>query len=101
MYPFKRISVTEAKTMIDQGDVNVADIRDEVAFQQGHIAGAVHLTNHSVQEFIDTADPDKPLIVYCYHGHSSMSAAQFLIDKGFDDVYSMDGGYEIWRSHFG
>jgi thiosulfate sulfurtransferase len=38
-----------------------------------------------------------PVIVCCYHGVSSQQAAQFLIHQGFENVYSMDGGFEAWR----
>ena len=100
MVEYKRISIDDAKSLIDADKVTLADIRDEDSFKQSHINGAVHLHNSNVQDFLATADPDKPLIVYCYHGNSSLSAAQFLIEKGFDDVYSMDGGYEQWRSKF-
>jgi thiosulfate sulfurtransferase len=101
MFSFKQISVIEAKSMMESRQATVVDIRDGQSFQQGHIAGAVHLDNTTVQSFLETADLDLPLIVYCYHGHSSMSAAQFLCEKGFDEVYSMDGGYEMWHGQFG
>jgi thiosulfate sulfurtransferase len=100
MNEFKRISTGEAKTLIDSKGANLVDIRDEQSFQQAHIHNAVHLDNTSLQVFIETADPDKPLVVYCYHGNSSQSAAQFLYEKGFEDVYSMDGGFEVWRQQF-
>jgi len=38
-----------------------------------------------------------PLIVYCYHGNSSKSAAHYFCENGFTQVYSMDGGFEAWR----
>ncbi len=100
MYSFKQLSIFDAKTMMEDRPVTVVDIRDAQSYQQSHIADAIHLDNSSVQDFLQSADLDQALIVYCYHGHSSMSAAQFLIEKGFDEVYSMDGGYEQWRSHF-
>lgn len=100
MSDFKRLSASEAKTLIDDKGANLVDIRDEQSFQQSRIENAVHLDNTSLQAFIETADPDKPLVVYCYHGNSSLSAAQFLYEKGFEDVYSMDGGFEVWRLQF-
>ena len=100
MSDFKRLSASEAKTLIDGEGANLVDIRDEQSFLQSHIENAVHLDNTSLQTFIETADPDKPLVVYCYHGNSSLSAAQFLYEKGFEDVYSMDGGFEVWRLQF-
>ena len=39
---------------------------------------------------------DRPLVVYCYHGHSSQMAARFLVDQGFTEVYNLEGGYEAW-----
>ena len=98
MNSFKQLSIADARIMLEQQDVTLVDIRDPQAFAAGHIAGAIALDNSSLQSFLESADLDKPLIVYCYHGHSSMSAAQFLYEKGFDEVYSMEGGYEQWRS---
>jgi thiosulfate sulfurtransferase len=83
--------------MLDSREAQLVDIRDRASFDAGHISGAIHLDNASVQDFITQADPDLPVIVYCYHGNSSQSAASFLNDKGFEEVYSMDGGFEQWR----
>jgi len=38
--------------------------------------------------------------VVCYHGNSSQSAAAYLISQGFSDVYSLDGGFELWRGTY-
>lgn len=100
MSDFKRLSTSDAKTLIDSKGAKLIDIRDEQSYQQAHIHNAVHLDNTSLQAFIETADPDKPWVVYCYHGNSSQSAAQFLYEKGFEDVYSMNGGFEVWRQQF-
>lgn len=86
--------------MLEAGTAVVVDIRDEHAFASGHIEGARHLDNVSLPDFIVEGDPDKPLIVCCYHGNSSQSAAAFLNEKGFEEVYSMDGGFEVWRAQF-
>lgn len=97
MPEFKRISVEQAKALISEPNCQLADIRDEQSYQAGHIAGAVHLSNHNLQAFIEQCDPDQPLIIYCYHGNSSQSAAHFFVEKDFTEVYSMDGGFEMWR----
>ena len=43
---------------------------------------------------------DAPLIVACYHGNSSQSAAAYLAHQGFSEVYSLDGGFELWRATY-
>jgi len=56
------------------------------------------LTNESLSDFLREADPDAPVVVCCYHGHSSQQAAQFLISQDFTQVYSLDGGFNQWLS---
>lgn len=98
---FKRISVSEARAMLaaqpEQEPVQVVDIRDEESYAQGHLPAAVHLHNANMQEFIQSADLDASLLVYCYHGHMSQSAAAWLAEQGFEQTYSLDGGYADWE----
>lgn len=99
MSEFKRIDPSTAQQLREQGAALV-DIRDPGSYENGHIPGAVHIDNHSVQDFIARADLDKPLVVVCYHGNSSQSAAAWLAGQGFSEVYSLDGGFELWRMRF-
>lgn len=97
MSEFQRIAPEQAQTLREQGAV-VVDIRDPQSFALGHISGSHHLDNYSLADFIAKADFDKPLIVACYHGNSSQGAAAYLAHQGFSEVYSLDGGFELWRS---
>ena len=99
MNDFKRIPPEQAQALRDQGAV-VVDIRDPQAYAAGHIKNATHLDNHSLHDFITKADLDAPLIVACYHGNSSQSAAAYLAGQGFSEVYSLDGGFELWRATY-
>jgi thiosulfate sulfurtransferase len=94
---FAHISVEHTQQKLEQENARVVDIRDEQSFTTGHIEGAVHLTNGSLHTFTAQTEFDTPVIVCCYHGVSSQQAAQFLIHQGFEQVYSMDGGFEAWR----
>lgn len=98
MEQFEHISVEQTKTRLDANKVKIVDIRDEQSFALGHIPGAYHLTNDSITQFMQNNDFDVPVIVCCYHGVSSQQAAQYMIHQGFKEVYSMDGGFEAWRS---
>lgn len=94
---FQHLSMAD---FIDRRDEfeQVVDIRDPQSFTQGHIPGASHLTNENVQEFLQSADREKPVVVCCYHGNSSQQAAAFLFDQGFAQAYSLDGGYASWNT---
>lgn len=100
MTSFTRISCADANALISTKEVNIVDIRDLNSFNSGHITDAEHLDNHSLAAFVEDTEQDIPLIVCCYHGNSSQSAAAYLAEKGFEEVYSLDGGYEQWANSF-
>ena len=97
MEQFAHISVAEADTLLAQGQARLVDIRDPQSFAQAHVEQSFHLTNDSLVAFTNEVDYDMPVIVMCYHGVSSQGAAQYLINQGFEEVYSLDGGFEAWR----
>ena len=99
MTEFKRIPPEQAQALREQGAV-VVDVRDPQAFAANHISGSKHLDNHSLHDFIANADLDAPLIVACYRVNSSQSAAAYLVGQGFSEVYSLDGGFELWRATY-
>jgi len=97
MSDFKRIAPDQAQQLRDSG-AQVVDIRDPQSYAMGHISGSRHIDNYSVADFIRDADMDAPLVVVCYHGNSSQSAAAYFVQQGFSEVYSLDGGFELWRN---
>lgn len=99
MSSFKHLSVNQLIQMAEsQTNVQIVDIRDPASFESNHIDNSTNLTNENLGRFISQADMDSPLVVVCYHGISSQNAAQYLIEQGFDDVYSLDGGYTAWHA---
>tara|TARA_B100000700_G_C14935434_1_gene804025 strand:+ start:314 stop:499 length:186 start_codon:yes stop_codon:yes gene_type:complete len=57
----------------------------------------LNLSDKNIHSFIKNTKKDRSIIVCCYHGNSSQRAAKFLVDQGFADVYSLNGGYELWK----
>lgn len=97
---YSRIDVQQALKLLSGAPANglqIVDVRDEQSYLAGHIAGALHLDNASVHDFLANADQSKPLLVYCYHGNMSQGAAAFFAGKGFMATYSLDGGFEAWN----
>ncbi|MBB1333705.1 MULTISPECIES: thiosulfate sulfurtransferase GlpE [Pseudoalteromonas] len=97
---FKHISITETQALLNKDDVVIADIRDPNSYQAGHIPGSEHLSNANIGEFMMNKEFDQPIIIVCYHGMSSQGAANYLAEQGFEDVYSMDGGFTQWETQF-
>jgi predicted sulfurtransferase len=46
---------------------------------------------------IEALDKEKPVMVYCKSGGRSARAASILKDKGFENVYDLDGGIIGWE----
>lgn len=100
MNTFRTISAAGAQTLLAAPDTQLIDIRDSSSFEAGHIERAVRIDNDNVGNFIATANKSAPLIVCCYHGISSQNAAQFFVEEGFAEVYSLSGGFEGWKSAY-
>lgn len=97
MEEFKEISVGEARQKLEEGRAVFVDVRDPGSFAAAHVPGALPLSDANVQDFVAKTDKKKPVVVYCYHGHTSQGAAAYLMDQGFQEVYSVVGGFEEWR----
>ncbi|SBS28709.1 Thiosulfate sulfurtransferase GlpE [Marinomonas spartinae] len=93
------IDVSDALPIIEN-DATIVDIRDQASYQQSHINNAILLNNDNVQAFIEQADKNKPVVVCCYHGNSSKGAAEYLAAQGFQEVYSLNGGFSQWSAMF-
>lgn len=100
MQSFSHIQANAAQQMLKENLATLADIRDVNSFEAAHIEGATHLSNESLSQFMAATDKARPVIVCCYHGISSQQAAQFLVQQGYQQVYSLDGGFEGWRRAF-
>ena len=98
MDSFKFIEMDQAINKINNDNSIIVDIRDKDSFEKGHIDGALNLSNNNIDNFVSDTEKNQSIIVCCYHGNSSQRAAQFLTDRGFKNVYSLNGGYEQWKS---
>ncbi len=97
---FKCVSIDEAKALIDKGSITIADVRDADSYLAGNIENSINIQQESIDTFLAATDRDQALLVYCYRGHSSQGAADYFFNQGYEEVYSMDGGYEAWRTKY-
>ena len=100
MHRHNRISVDDADQMIAMREVRIVDIRDPDSYAACHIEQAEHLDQDRLSEFIAASDTEIPVIVCCYQGNLSQSAAALLTEQGFREVYSLDGGFAAWAARY-
>ncbi|WP_163356227.1 thiosulfate sulfurtransferase GlpE [Dysgonomonas sp. 25] len=92
------INIQQAKEILSTGDALLLDIRDKEDYEEDYDPVSYHLTNENIKAFIRDTPKTKPLIVMCYHGISSRQVAQYLVNEGFEKIYSLIGGYELWKN---
>lgn len=100
MEQFETINVEQAYSLWKNNRITLVDIRDLQSFTAGHARRAFHLTSDSLELFIQQTNFEQPVMVMCYHGNSSQQAAQYLLNQGFDAVYSINGGFEAWAKNY-
>lgn len=98
-HPVKTINVHELKKRRDASpNLCLIDVREEVEWQEQHIPQALHIPKDTLSANIAAVAPqhDCPIYLHCRGGTRSMYAAQCLVEMGYQDVYSIDGGITEW-----
>ena len=93
---YKCISIEDTKSLLKKEDVTIIDIRDYNSFSNGHVKNARHIEEINIDKFLLEKNKNDSILIYCYHGISSKSAAQFFTQNGFQNVFSMEEGYAGW-----
>lgn len=94
----KEIDAEAAARLLSEDRATFVDVRDPGSYAAARIPGARSITDAEVRQFVAEADKARTLIVYCYHGNSSLGGAAYFQEQGFADVYSLSGGFEDWRA---
>lgn len=98
---YKLITVEELKDLIASKEPFVLlDVRGEDEWKAGHIGGAVFMPHWFVSLKIGDIVPDKntKIVAYCLSGGRSSVAAKTLVDMGYTDVSSLEGGYSAFQA---
>ena len=92
----KNLSITQAVQMTNQKDGVFVDVRSPEAFKAGSIPNARNLPAADVLTRSGALPKDKPLIVFCEQGRSSVRVAATLRKQGHAEVYNLEGGLTAW-----
>ena len=102
---YKAISFERAKEMFVAKEALFADARPLIAYEEGHVEGAVHLDPYAFDDWADTLitamGPDQPIIAYCDGPHCTLSheLAEKLTWLGFERVYYLMDGWAQWKAN--
>ena len=81
----------------DLKDAVVIDVRPNMIYKMGTIDGAINIPIAEIRKRLNEIPKDKKVILSCNTGYTSYCAARILAQKGFNNVYSFMGGYELYK----
>lgn len=74
------------------------DVRTPEEIAGGKIANAENIVwDDSFADKLSSLE-NKPIFIYCGSGIRSAKAASVLKEKGYSQVYELDGGMKAWRA---
>jgi len=96
----REINVLEADARRAAG-ATLIDVREQVEWDAGHIAGSVFIPLGVVLQEVTSAVPDRDteIVVYCRSGARSGRATAGLMQLGYTNVVNMAGGILDWQAN--
>ncbi len=90
------IDIVELDRLLTAGEVRLIDVREPAEFKSGHVPGAINVPLGRIDSQIPKLKKDKPYAVICQSGHRSNGGVRILMDAGFTDAVSVQGGTGAW-----
>lgn len=91
------ISVHELKRKMDAREpFKLIDVRETFEYEIARIDGATLIPLREIADRAGELQRDEPIIVHCHSGSRSANAVQLLRQRGFANVYNLEGGIDAW-----
>jgi rhodanese-related sulfurtransferase len=93
----RTISVSEAHTMYQNG-AYVLDVRTQEEWNEFHAPNTTLIPLDQLPARVNEVPRDRQIVVVCRSGNRSQQGRDILLGAGFEQVTSMTGGLNEWRS---
>jgi rhodanese-related sulfurtransferase len=81
-----------------RGEVfTLLDVREPWELELCSVHWAKAIPMNEVPDRLGELDPATPVVVMCHHGGRSLRVAQFLAQRGYQQVANLTGGIHEWR----
>lgn len=94
----KYVNAAEMNQLLSDPDTVVVDMRNHYEFEVGHFQNAVEIPSDTFREQLPMAvdmlkgKEEKNIIMYCTGGIRCEKASAYMLHKGFNRVYHLEGG---------
>lgn len=84
------------KMLRENAELYLLDVRTPQEYFQARLAGSRLIPIDNFLARIGEIPTDRPLLIYCAVGSRSSQVAEYLVRKGYPEVYDLRGGIEAW-----
>lgn len=92
-----QITAADLREALGHGRVTLVDVRNQVEWDEGHIAGAHHISLGYLGDRAGEIPRGKPIVLHCAAGGRSSIGASVLEAHGVGPVINLAGGIGDWR----
>lgn len=92
------LSPAEVVIQVNDKDAQLVDVRTPNEYSKGSLAGAVNIPAADLVSRIDTLDKNRPVILVTQNGRRAQQELKQFKNKGFSDVYVLEGGLVAWQA---
>ena len=91
------VSVHELKRKMEAHEpFELIDVRETFEYEIAHIDGAKLIPLGEIADRAKELQPQQTIIVHCHSGQRSVQAVRLLRQRGFANVYNLEGGIDMW-----
>ena len=92
-----KMSANELKQKMDAREpFELIDVRETFEYEIARIDGARLIPLGEIAERADELPRDRPIVVHCHSGRRSAEAVRLLQQRGFGNIYNLEGGIDAW-----
>jgi sulfur-carrier protein adenylyltransferase/sulfurtransferase len=91
------MSAQELKQKMDAREsFELIDVREPFEYEIARIDGAKLIPLGEVPERMNELQRERPIVIHCHSGQRSAEAVRLLQQRGFANVYNLEGGIDAW-----
>jgi adenylyltransferase/sulfurtransferase len=91
------MSARELKRKMDARDAfELIDVREPFEYEIARIDGSKLIPLGEITERADELQHEQTIVVHCHSGGRSAEAVRLLQQRGFTNVYNLEGGIDAW-----
>lgn len=94
----QHIAPRKALELIEQGNVDVVDVRELHEWSSGHIHGSRLVPLGQLRSSPSASLPRDGILFICAAGIRSETAARLAVGLGYKTVYNLRGGTKAWEN---